>query len=373
MNLDSATRTGKNHRSYMAVTRAAVQETTIRVGPFTNLPELLRSLGYDPQPLFKHCGMPLPVFANPDNRLPFISTSRLFEYCAETTGVDHLGLLLGQMSTASHLGLAGFILRTAPTARDALHALVEYLDLHDQGGIASLTLGPDHSELSYGLLLARTCAVEQIYDLSAVMIYKILNSVCGHHWKPDNIYLARRQPADLSPYQQFFNAQIYFNAPESAVTFHSRWLDAVPETHDQLLHEHLMEEARMLHESNKRELTDQLPACLHRGLLSGQFSSHEVAAALGIHERTLHRRLKAAETSFRDELDRARKTLSEELLANTNLPVCDIATTLGYSDSSGFIRAFQRWSHVSPTTWRKQHQKHTDRRPREQATGSSDT
>jgi AraC-like DNA-binding protein len=359
MNTVSGTRGKYKKRSYMAVTGSAVKDTTLRVGPLTNLPELVRSLGLDPQPLFRQCGMQLAVFADPDNRLPFIATSRLIEHCAEATGADHLGLLLGQMGTASHLGLPGFVLRTAPTARDALDALVNHLDLHDQGGIASLRLGANHSTLSYSLLLAGTCAVEQIYDLSAVMMYNILKSVCGRHWQPDNIYLARRQPRDLGPYQQCFNTQVYFNAPESAITFRSRWLDAVPEGHDQLLHEHLEDEARMLHESNKRDLIEQLPACLHRGLLSGQFSSHQVAASLGMHERTLHRRLNAAGTSFRHELDRARQTLSEELLAGTNLNVCGIATTLGYSDSSGFIRAFQRWSNISPSAWRREHQRDT--------------
>jgi len=38
------------------------------------------------------------------------------------------------------------------------------------------------------------------------------------------------------------------------------------------------------------------------------------------------------------------------------LPVSDIAGALGYADSSGFIRAFQRWSGVSPSAWRNRNQ-----------------
>jgi len=45
--------------------------------------------------------------------------------------------------------------------------------------------------------------------------------------------------------------------------------------------------------------------------------------------------------------------VSEQLLGSTSLPVCDIANALGYADSSGFIRAFQRWSGTSPSSWRK--------------------
>jgi AraC-like DNA-binding protein len=75
----------------------------------------------------------------------------------------------------------------------------------------------------------------------------------------------------------------------------------------------------------------------------------------GLHERTLHRRLRIAGTSFRQELDLARQSVSEQLLGSTSLPVCDVANAMGYADSSGFIRAFQRWTGTSPTSWRRKH------------------
>ena len=96
-----------------------------------------------------------------------------------------------------------------------------------------------------------------------------------------------------------------------------------------------------------------LPAVLQRGLLQNQFTTRDIADALGIHERTLHRRLKSAGTSFRHELDRARESLSTQMLGNSGLPICDIATSVGYADASGFIRAFHRWTGTSPAVWRK--------------------
>ena len=55
-----------------------------------------------------------------------------------------------------------------------------------------------------------------------------------------------------------------------------------------------------------------------------------------------------------NELDRVRESLSLQLLESSSLPICEIATSLGYADSSGFIRAFQRWTGSSPAAWRKQ-------------------
>ena len=97
-----------------------------------------------------------------------------------------------------------------------------------------------------------------------------------------------------------------------------------------------------------------LPAAIQQCLLQGQYLARDIAAALGMHERTLHRRLKSAGTTFRRELDSVRESLSIQLLEVSALPVYDVATSLGYADSSGFIRAFHRWTGSSPAAWRKQ-------------------
>ena len=267
----------------VAVTGFSDQDITLRAGPLTNLPALMRGLGHDPGPVFQDCGFQLDDFADPDNRLPFIKASKLFEHCADVTGIDHLGLELGKMATPSHMGVVGFVLGAAPTAREALQSLVQHIDLHDEGGIVSLNIGSRHTSLRYSLILAGTCAVEQIYDMAAVMMYKIMRKVSGPKWQPDSVNLARRQPADTSPYQKFFYAPVHFNAQECSITFQNRWLDSVPEGPDALLYQHLMDEAQQVHETTRRSLMEQVPICLHKGLLCGQFSSHQIAAALGMH------------------------------------------------------------------------------------------
>ena len=340
----------------MTLASSIAQEVTIRVGPFAELPALITSLGYDPQPLFHHVGFQLREFRDTEHRLPFMQTAELIDHCVKVTGASHLGLLLGQQASVSHLGLAGFLAQTAPTTEEALKSVIDNLDLHEKGGIANLEPGPDYCTFSYSLVMHDVPAAEQIYDLAAVMIFRILQGVCGETWQAESVSLARRQPKNPTPYYKYFDTQIYFNSSHSAVTFSSRWMKETPRGHNPLLYRHLSEEAQLLHESQNTDLVETLPNLLNRALLTGQFSSREVASRLGIHERTLHRRLKDANTSFRQELDFARCSLSERLLANTNLPICDIAASLGYSDSSGFIRAFHRWNETSPSVWRRQHQ-----------------
>lgn len=326
-----------------------------------NLSSLLIDLRCDPAPLFRQAGFEPEEFNDPDHRVPFRKTSLLLERCVEASGTDQFGFLLGKLAEPSHLGLPGFLVRTAPTVKAALEALIENLDLHDQGASASLDIGPEYSTLSYTVHEAGVAAIDQIADLAVVNIYKIMRVLCGEEWAATAVKLARREPEDIPTYTRYFRTPLFFNSAESAVTFPNTLLnDSVPGG-NVLLFEHLEKEARVLHGIQHREPADMLPAVLRRGLLTGRFSSHEIADELGIQERTLQRRLRAADTSFRQELDLARTTFAEQLLAGTTLPISDIASTLGYADSSGFIRAFERWSGISPSMWRKAYRREAEK------------
>ncbi|HJK95552.1 MAG TPA: AraC family transcriptional regulator ligand-binding domain-containing protein [Polyangiaceae bacterium LLY-WYZ-15_(1-7)] len=78
-----------------------------------------------------------------------------------------------------------------------------------------------------------------------------------------------------------------------------------------------------------------------------------VAQRLGTSERTLQARLAEEETTFRDELDRAREKLARGYLRREELTLPGIALLLGYSDASVFHRAFRRWTGTTPARYRR--------------------
>ena len=80
-----------------------------------------------------------------------------------------------------------------------------------------------------------------------------------------------------------------------------------------------------------------------------------MAALFSIHERTLHRRLKAHGTSFRQLVDDGRFTIALQMLESSSASLRQIAAALDYADVRAFNRAFKRWSGTSPARWRRQH------------------
>jgi AraC-like DNA-binding protein len=328
-------------------------EATFRLGPLVHLPAVVRSLGHDPRRLFAQAGFDVQEFRDPDHRVRYVPASRLLQRCVDATGCDHLGLLVGQRASPSYLGLAGFLARCSSSVGQALQVLGENLDLHEDGSQLMLDQGRRYASLVFALQVPGLSAVPAIYDLALAMCCQIMRTLCGADWNPSTVHLERSEPADRSPYQDYFQATLYFDSSECRLTFPTGCLSLEPATADALLFQHLEEEARALHRLQQQDLVEALPAALRRGILSDRCSAADIADLFGIHERTLHRRLRAAGTRFRRELDRTRRAVSEELLGGTSLPVSEVAGALGYADSSGFIRAFQRWSGTTPAAWRR--------------------
>jgi AraC-like DNA-binding protein len=81
-------------------------------------------------------------------------------------------------------------------------------------------------------------------------------------------------------------------------------------------------------------------------------SVDDAAATLRISVRTLKRRLAAASTTFQRLRDEVQFELACQLLRNTTIPAGQIASIVGYSESSSFNRAFRRWAGAPPAEWR---------------------
>ncbi|TQV70930.1 AraC family transcriptional regulator [Aliikangiella marina] len=70
-------------------------------------------------------------------------------------------------------------------------------------------------------------------------------------------------------------------------------------------------------------------------------------------ERTLIRKLKQLDTTYKQILEAERRRFAESLLMQPKYSILDIAQILGYSESANFCRAFKQWYGISPSQYRK--------------------
>lgn len=82
-------------------------------------------------------------------------------------------------------------------------------------------------------------------------------------------------------------------------------------------------------------------------------TSTQLARAVGVSERTLHRRLKgAAGETPKQFMDRVRFETARMLLETTKNSVKQLASASGYADETSFRRAFRRYAGMTPGAYR---------------------
>jgi AraC-like DNA-binding protein len=149
-------------------------------------------------------------------------------------------------------------------------------------------------------------------------------------------------------YARFFRAPVLYDQPRHAVFFPESVLDETRPGSQQLLDSFLREYMGELEAREQPDFVSRVRGVIESLLPSGECSAVRVADMFAIHRVTLHRYLREQGTTFEDLLDQARRNLASRMLEQTDLPVGEIATALGYGAPTSFVRAFKRWHGVTP-------------------------
>lgn len=137
-----------------------------------------------------------------------------------------------------------------------------------------------------------------------------------------------------------------------------RWLDAPPSLALHTLVSALKQPPRAMGELLPR-LRQWLQEHRHRP------NVEEAARRLGTSGRTLQRRLRERQTTFKDEVRRARVSFAEEMLRTTDWKLAAVALEAGFDSSQRLATSFRRHLGVTPSAFRARHREQlTPRRHR---------
>jgi AraC-like DNA-binding protein len=327
-----------------AIARAGMQ----RMGGMVALPGMLRDLGLDPAPLIAEAGLTLDAFSSPENRAPFAALMHLATLCRQRSGVDHFALLLGQRWNLSHFGLLGRHMRSARSVKDALQRMAASQHRHSDVGLAFVLDFEATSSIGYVVYRDTGSDISPAYDIATAFTANIVRELCGPAWRPVEVLLARRTPADPRPYQQAFGCPVRFDSDHCAVRFSSHWLDQPPVTRP------TGAEDASAHPAGDDDFDplERPHRTVRLLLVEGRSSGDDLARILDLNRRTLTRRLSNRGTSFRQVLDEVRYETARQLLCQTDASIEEISSALCYSEVSAFTHAFRRWSGTTPGRFR---------------------
>ncbi|WP_291975580.1 MULTISPECIES: AraC family transcriptional regulator [unclassified Chelatococcus] len=326
----------------------------IHLGVAKEIVPVLQDFGLDSGPLIREAGLDPSSFDDVTSVIPHASLGRLLTICVARTNCPHFGLLVGQRATILSLGLVGRLMQHSETVGDALRSLVSNLSIQNRGAVPSLLISGDTVLFSFSVYQLEAESADQISDGALAVTVNALRSLCGADWNPSDVLLPRKSPKDTTPYRRHFRAPVRFDQESATLSLPVRDLDHRILGADPMLRAVLDERVQQLKGWPGTEFSDDIRRLLRTRLTSHRCSAEDTALMMAMHRRTLSRRLKDCGIGYRTITNEIRFEIARQLLEDTQMPLAQIAATLGYSEASAFTRAFRRWSGSTPTTWREE-------------------
>lgn len=347
---------------------SAVEELDPQI-PFvtvTNWVRAARLCGIDIEQLFRDEGIDM-AGLHPETAVVKRSTmQRLMSRCVEASRSlghgRHFPLILGDTFAFEYLSDVETYITTSATLRDAARAL-EWIPplVNPYIGFALAEHGLD-ARISLRYRLADASPEEGWPFAEAIFasVMKFSRLLLGDQALIGRITFRHARHPQSDTVERHFDVPIDWGAEVDALWFQRTLLDmplrgAFPTLHAQAaerLTRKVAERGDPLAMSAPPALVSRIElAFAEKPRLMG-LGLDALAQELGLHARTLQRRLKELGDSHSAIQARVRYRLAKEWLQNPALSVEDISDRLGFSDRRSFTQAFTRWSGMTPSQFR---------------------
>ena len=324
---------------------------TQRAGAFAQLPGVLADLGGDPAPIFAGSGID-PATLSPQTRVPFDVMLGILDRAARQTGCAHIGLLMGLRFTFAIHGPIGQLMLSAATLGQALSDFVAWQPGYSSGAIVYLNRLGEEYALGYGSYAAAAPGSRVLYDGIIGIAVRMVDALTGGAVKPIEVHFSHRKPRSVSDYAHLLNVPMRFNQDRTCVILDAAAMQTPLPGADPQAHRRVLEQIEQAVFAEPPDTVTRTRHALRHVLPMGKPTLARVADRMGMHPRTLERRLAQEGQVFEALRDEVRYVMARELLELTDIPVGEIAAVLSFASPSVFADAFRRISGISPSAWR---------------------
>ncbi|MDH4556193.1 AraC family transcriptional regulator [Pseudomonas sp. BN417] len=318
--------------------------------------------GLNPADMLRRASLPQDSLRRQDGILSYRRYCELLELCAAQSGNASFGLQYGLFQGIDVFGELFYLIRNAGTVGDALAELRANYSLYNGGAEVGFGLEGGIARLGYRVNESDIPGLRQAEELACSVGVQLLRALAGAGWRPATVRLRHQPLGDEATYRRVLGVRPVFAAPCTELEFDASVLALPLGAADARLHQLITEHIARMERLPADELPSYVRQLLRNLLPSGRATLEKVADCMAVNPRTLQRRLGQEGTSFQRLLDETRQGMARHYLDDPSISMAQLAGLLGYSDASGFSRAFNRWFNVSPLKWQKRQS--SNRQPR---------
>jgi AraC-like DNA-binding protein len=298
-------------------------------------------------PSSRSLSLPQPGFRGADSLVPLAYGGLLWEEAARASGIEELGLRIGESTRIGELGEWGTALSRSRTVGAALETATRVSKRFNSGqSLWIVQHGEDvwlHRSLADCLRRGR----QQVNDFTLMLMLDLIRLATGPVWRPSEIHLEGDPPRHAGELEALAERRVFFRQPGMALVFPR----AVLELRLPAISRAPARASRAPTPSTNFAVSvrQALGSLVGLGLPRLELAA-EVA---GMSQRSFQRRLATAGLRFGRLVEEARFEAARRMLREPGVKIVEISAQLGYRDSANFTRAFRRWTGVAPQVFRR--------------------
>lgn len=323
-----------------------------RTSAFAPFVGFLHMIGSPTDRLLRQAHIPATVLNDPEGLVPLFPVYRFMELAARQEHIEDLGMVVGQRSSAFELGAFGQALQGASTVYEYLQTGIRLIGGLSRG--TRLWLSTEGNFLRVNQYLTGPPGigrcVADVYTL--VVTLSMLRRFIGPTWSPGEIRLLAGDEALLGDQQFLGDTSIISGQSHSSFTI-SRSLMILPVSRSGTEVAQANGALPVADKPMPADFMNSIEQLIVSLVADGYPTIQTAAEAAGMSSRTLQRRLAEAGITYTNLVTVNRIRLARNWLTVSDIPIAEIAATLGYTDASNFARAFRRQAGMSPEAYRR--------------------
>jgi AraC-like DNA-binding protein len=331
--------------------RVAPEALTSAAGDVRVFVDALGRLGYDAESLVAGAGVDRADLDSPDGRIPCAALGAILDQAMRQRPLQNLAMRIAAETPIGAFPLIDYLIVTSEGVGAGLKQFARYSRLVGSQVVPHIH---DHEE-----------PVRIVYEGSPnPFAFEFGISLCILHLREETEGRFRveqvsftHRPDDVPEMERVLGCAVRPEAAWNGWTMTRDSCELPFRRRDPIL--------RRVLEHQANEIMARLPAMsavaleVRRVLASrvagGDTRIGAVARALTRSTRSLQRQLGAEGCSYQELVDLTRKEAAERYLADSSLPIAEVAYLLGYSEPAAFHRAFKRWNDETPLAFRLGH------------------
>ncbi|MGB1560107.1 MAG: AraC family transcriptional regulator ligand-binding domain-containing protein [Sinimarinibacterium flocculans] len=326
--------------------------------PFITLPNWVKAAtvcGFNIEPIFARLGIQTDLLHLEEATISVPALGQAMEACVAASRTQHFPFVLGETFAFDYLPDIGTFLATAPTLRDATRVFDWVRELINPMIDIRIEASGDRAALTLAGQGAVTGQDRYFIESLFAAIVKFGRMLAADVESQASLQFRYAPPDYAAAYEAYFRIPVRFAQPRNALEIPRERLDAPLEGSFAKLHAQaqVRVEQRLAELPRRTGLIAMLEAVFEeRPALLGE-GIETVADHLGLHPRTLQRRLRDENETYAGIVDRVRYRLALRALQDPQTDLESLSERLGFSDRRSFTRAFTRWSGVTPSSFRQ--------------------